>query len=45
MRLVGYVVLFVEGNGKYSADYLLQRKPLAGYRSQFKREDRTLSAY
>jgi hypothetical protein len=45
MHLAGYVELFVARSGKYSADYLLQRKPLAGYRSQFKREDRTLSDY
>jgi putative oxidoreductase len=45
LYLAGYVVLFVAGSGKYSVDHLLQRKPQAGYRSQFEREDRTLSAY
>jgi putative oxidoreductase len=43
--LVGYVVLFVAGSGKYSIDQLLQSEPRVKYNSQVQEEDPTISFY
>lgn len=43
--LLAYLVLFFAGSGRFSLDYLLQRKSLASYHPELKPEDPTVSIY
>ena len=45
LYLLPYVILFISGSGKYSVDYLLQRKPLKPVPHEDRVEDPTLSIY
>ena len=45
LYLLPYVILFITGSGKYSIDYLLQRKSLKPVHQQRPVEDPTLSIY
>jgi len=45
MYLLPYIVLFIAGSGKYSVDYLLQRRSLKPIYNRKVLEDPTLSIY